>query len=133
MFNREDLVPPEQRLLTTRDVSELLGVSESAVRSMTGDGRLVSVKFGQAVRFRRQDIEAFIRSAAGDEERDEPEVEVATPPQQWLVAAGEERVEISAESFEVMSEGTLVFRSSDGGFVALFPPDEWRWMRRIDV
>lgn len=47
-------------LLTTRQVSRLLQVSERTVRAMADDGRLERVRVGGATRFRRADVDALV-------------------------------------------------------------------------
>ena len=46
-------------MLTIAAVSELLALSESAVRAHAKAGRLPSYRFGRAVRFDPRDVEAF--------------------------------------------------------------------------
>jgi excisionase family DNA binding protein len=131
MADRHSLVAPQDRLLTTRDVAELLEMPETTIRAMTRDGRLRSVKLGQAVRFRRQDVDAFVRAAAGEEELAPPPAEIVLSPARFAVAAGDERIEVAADSFEVVGGGTLVLRDPDESLVAVFAPGEWQWVNRI--
>jgi excisionase family DNA binding protein len=51
------------RLLTTRDVCELLGVHRETVRRWANDGRLPRLRLGpgRRVRFREEDVAALIR------------------------------------------------------------------------
>ena len=46
--------------LTTRDVADLLKVSEKTVRRLQRRGDLPSFRVGSQVRFRRSDIEAWV-------------------------------------------------------------------------
>jgi len=57
---------PSERLLTPKEVAELLAVSTAWVldHSSRRRPRLASVKLGKAVRFRRADVEEFIRECA---------------------------------------------------------------------
>jgi excisionase family DNA binding protein len=52
-----------ERLLTPKDVAEILGVSVAWVLDHSSRRRplLKSVKLGKAVRFRREDVEDLIR------------------------------------------------------------------------
>jgi excisionase family DNA binding protein len=124
-------VAPQDRLLTTRDVAEMLELPETTIRAMTQDGRLRSVKLGQAVRFRRQDVTAFVRAAAGEEEPEPPPAEIVVSPARFAVAAGDERIEVAADSFEVVGGATVVLRDPDESLVAVFAPGEWQWVNRI--
>jgi excisionase family DNA binding protein len=56
------MTPP--RLLTVDDVAEILRVSPDSVYDYARDGRLASIRFGRSVRFRPEDVEAFITAAA---------------------------------------------------------------------
>jgi excisionase family DNA binding protein len=107
----------------------MLKLPETTIRAMTADGRICSVKLGQSVRFRRQDVEALIRAAAGEPEPEEAQ-ETTVPLSRFVVAAGEERVEVSADAFEVTSGGTLVLRDPDENLVAIFAPEHWQWINR---
>lgn len=51
-------------LLTTEEVAELLGVKESTLIAWRHHGRvaLPHVKLSRAVRYRREDVEAFVRA-----------------------------------------------------------------------
>jgi excisionase family DNA binding protein len=55
-----------ERLLTPREVAELLAVSVPWVLDHASRRRplLPSVKLGKAVRFRREEVETFIRECA---------------------------------------------------------------------
>jgi excisionase family DNA binding protein len=55
-----------ERLLTPKDVAELLAVSVNWVLDHASRRRplLPSVKLGKAVRFRREEVEKFIRECA---------------------------------------------------------------------
>jgi len=47
--------------LTMKEVQELLKVSRTAIYSWLNKGKLKGYKVGGAVRFKREDIEAFIK------------------------------------------------------------------------
>ena len=55
---------PEARLLSMREVAEVLGVSTATVRRMVVSGRLPSVRFGPKSwhRIRREDVERLIEA-----------------------------------------------------------------------
>jgi excisionase family DNA binding protein len=55
-----------ERLLTPKEVAEILAVSTALVLDHSSRRRphLPSVKLGKAVRFRRADVEEFIRECA---------------------------------------------------------------------
>jgi excisionase family DNA binding protein len=57
---------PPDRLLTPREVAEILSVSVPWVLDHASRRRplLPSVKLGKAVRFRREEVEEFIRECA---------------------------------------------------------------------
>jgi excisionase family DNA binding protein len=57
---------PSERLLTPKEVAELLAVSVPWVLDHASRRRplLPSVKLGKAVRFRRGEVEGFIRECA---------------------------------------------------------------------
>jgi excisionase family DNA binding protein len=57
---------PSERLLTPKEVAELLAVSVPWVLDHASRRRplLPSVKLGKAVRFRREEVEGFIRECA---------------------------------------------------------------------
>ena len=60
----ESMQPPE-RLLTPKEVAEILSVSRAWVLDHSSRRpHLPSVKLGKAVRFRRTDVEEFIRECA---------------------------------------------------------------------
>ena len=50
-------------LLTTSDVSKILGLSEKTVRKLKDRG-LVPINFGGRFRYRTEDVEAFINNEA---------------------------------------------------------------------
>jgi excisionase family DNA binding protein len=56
----EAVVHLERRLLTARDVAELLCVPISTVYELTRGGRLPCLRIGRAVRFSREDLEAHL-------------------------------------------------------------------------
>jgi excisionase family DNA binding protein len=49
-----------QRLLTTRQVAELLGVTPLTVQRLRVAGHLRASKIGRLVRFEEKDVQAFI-------------------------------------------------------------------------
>jgi excisionase family DNA binding protein len=53
---------PIEKLITARDVADLLSLSTHSVLDMAQDGRLKSFKIGGAVRFRESEIAAYIDS-----------------------------------------------------------------------
>jgi excisionase family DNA binding protein len=59
-------VSTPERLLTPRDVADMLAVSVNWVLDHASRRRplLPSVKLGKAVRFRREEVEEFIRECA---------------------------------------------------------------------
>jgi predicted DNA-binding transcriptional regulator AlpA len=67
MVQKEDrrcLLMVPKKLLTPRQIAEWLGVSPAWVLDHSNGRRrphLPSVKLGKAVRFRREDVEAFIK------------------------------------------------------------------------
>jgi excisionase family DNA binding protein len=52
------------RLLTAEDVADLLRVSVDTVYDYARDGLLPSVRFGRSVRFKSEDVDAFIAAAS---------------------------------------------------------------------
>lgn len=50
-----------ERLLTTEEIAELLGLSVLAVRCATGRRALPHVKIGRLVRFRWSEVQAALR------------------------------------------------------------------------
>ena len=56
--------PPEKRLLTSREVASLLSISARTVWAMTVPrGLLPCIKVGRAVRYRTEDLEAWIQKS----------------------------------------------------------------------
>lgn len=53
-------VPNERQLLTLKEAAAYLAVSPRLVRGVAHDGRLRSVRFGRLLRFRAEDVEAFV-------------------------------------------------------------------------
>lgn len=64
-------------LLTINEVAERLAVSRTLVYRIIGEGKLVPVRFGRAVRFRPEDVTKLI-----EESMDKPE------PDAWGPRAG---------------------------------------------
>lgn len=52
-----------ERLLTTKDVAELFGVSPATVRRLVSSGQLARVKVGGSVRFDAGDVTAFVEQS----------------------------------------------------------------------
>ncbi len=61
--------------LTAREVAQLLGVNRATVYKLAAAGELAHLRIGGAVRFRRDDVEAYLRRVyrparvEGDESR----------------------------------------------------------------
>lgn len=57
------------KLLTTQDVAETLGISKWHVESLRKSGALLSVKLGakKLVRFRTEDVQAFVAGLAAEQ------------------------------------------------------------------
>lgn len=53
------------RLLTAKEVAELLAVPESWVREATRDGRLPHINLGRYRRYSREAIDAWLNEQAG--------------------------------------------------------------------
>ena len=51
-----------ERLLDVKEAAALLGCSEAAIRKWVHQRRLPAVRVGRLVRFRRQDLEAFVQA-----------------------------------------------------------------------
>jgi excisionase family DNA binding protein len=50
-----------QRLLTTRQVAEILGITPLSVQRMRVAGHLRGVKIGRLVRFEESDVKTFVK------------------------------------------------------------------------
>jgi excisionase family DNA binding protein len=50
-------------LMTAQEVADALGLSALTILHWASDGRLPSLKLGRAVRFRPEDINAFLAGA----------------------------------------------------------------------
>ncbi len=59
--------PHYDRLLTYADLERWLGLTERTLRRRVKDGSLRSIRIGGAIRFRREDVKAFIRDNASKE------------------------------------------------------------------
>ncbi len=58
-------VPPAtdtDRLVTRRDVARRTALSESYIRRLTDEGELPHYRFGRAVRYRTDDVDAFLEA-----------------------------------------------------------------------
>jgi excisionase family DNA binding protein len=66
IFGKWYSMQPSERLLTPKDVAEILSVSVAWVLDHASRRRplLPSVKLGKAVRFRREEVEEFIKECA---------------------------------------------------------------------
>lgn len=51
---------PLEALLDPKQVAELLGVNRDFVYNRVEDGTLAHIKMGRLLRFRREDVQAFI-------------------------------------------------------------------------
>lgn len=51
---------PEEHLLTEEEVAEMLSCTPSAVRKWRGEGKIAYVKLGALVRFKPEEVQAFI-------------------------------------------------------------------------
>jgi len=58
-----DATPAEPLLLTVRETAAALALCEKSVWALTRDGKLPVVRIGRAVRYSRDDILTFIRTA----------------------------------------------------------------------
>jgi excisionase family DNA binding protein len=54
------LDPQLERLLTVKDLRELLGCARNTVSRMQATGKLRSIKLGRAVRFHPEDVRRMI-------------------------------------------------------------------------
>lgn len=59
-LKRYNLNMETEKLLTKRELAELLNISESTINRWMKDGTLPYIKFPQAVRFRKKDVEKLI-------------------------------------------------------------------------
>ena len=53
------------RLLTAKNAAAYLAISERKLWDMTKTGEIPAVRLGRAVRYDRQDLDAFIQQAKG--------------------------------------------------------------------
>ena len=58
-------IPDNDKLLLLSDVAEILRLSPRKVEELVSDGSLTPIRFGRARRFSRDQVLAFVRSAAG--------------------------------------------------------------------
>jgi excisionase family DNA binding protein len=68
----EDLLETD-RLLTILEVARILHVSRSLMYWLIARGDLPTVRIGRAVRFRPEDVQAYIRQGAGGQSITGPE------------------------------------------------------------
>lgn len=61
--------PEPALLLTRREASRLLGVSESHLKDLTREGVFRVVRLGTSVRYQRRDLEETIRRLTDDGQR----------------------------------------------------------------
>lgn len=59
----------ENKIYTIREVSELVGVSESEIIRAVMLKRLPAVRVGKAIRIKEEDLEIFLKEFTGGEER----------------------------------------------------------------
>lgn len=59
-FALSTVADPPPRLLTPREVAEILRCSPSMVRALSRRGELRAVHVGRLPRFRREDVEVYI-------------------------------------------------------------------------
>lgn len=50
----------ERLLLSSKEVAQMLGISERTLFTMTKDGRIDCVRIGSAKRYSREQVDAFI-------------------------------------------------------------------------
>lgn len=67
------------RLLSTREVAELLSVNQKSVRRYAMQGRLHAIKVGGNVRYEEGDVQAFINSGRGHRVIEQPASPVRQP------------------------------------------------------
>ncbi len=70
-----------KKLLLPADVCEILGISLCSLHYLKKDGRLPAVRLGRRIRFRREDVDAYIESLSEKYEPIRPsKPPVPTPP-----------------------------------------------------
>jgi excisionase family DNA binding protein len=57
------IVPLDHQLLTAEEVAELLRLPVSTIYDLARTGRLPHLRIGRALRFSRDDLEAFLAAA----------------------------------------------------------------------
>ena len=57
----------EKKLYTIKEVSELVGISETEIIRMVMLRKLPAIRIGKAIRVKEEDLEGFIDSFIGDE------------------------------------------------------------------
>lgn len=58
----------EKRLYTIKEVSELVGISESEIIRVVMLKKLAAIRVGKAIRVKEEDLENFLNSFVGEEE-----------------------------------------------------------------
>jgi len=58
----------EKRLYTIKEVSELVGISESEIIRVVMLKKLPAIRVGKAIRIKEEDLENFLNSFVGEEE-----------------------------------------------------------------
>ncbi len=58
----------EKRLYTIKEVSELVGISESEIIRVVMLKKLPAIRVGKAIRVKEEDLENFLNSFVGEEE-----------------------------------------------------------------
>jgi excisionase family DNA binding protein len=69
-----------EKLLTAKQVQDLLNVDRTTIYRMLKDGRLVGVKVGQHWRFSSQEVEALLSGSPNNGESKAPEINVGVLP-----------------------------------------------------
>ena len=81
---------PKEKLMTAREVADYLQCSLSTVRRMVGRGGIPHFRLGKLVRFRRTDVDAWLRRLHAGELPPDPSRPPAPHPDQLFLfdAAG---------------------------------------------
>jgi excisionase family DNA binding protein len=64
-----DIFPSQKQFLDTDEVSELLGVSKNTIYQWVHQKKIPHVKVGRLTKFRREELEVWIRNRSKDEEQ----------------------------------------------------------------
>ena len=68
MIGAKKMQTIEKEFLSTKDVARLFSVSQQTVRTWYRTGQLPYVQIGMTIRFRRDDVQAFIEKNARERE-----------------------------------------------------------------